>query len=91
MTWSGIENRQNVSNTHDKIFDKISEMGERQAGIATNIVNIKEHLATLNGRVGDVEDQSFQNDKAITMVRTVGSVLFGLAGLGAAVWQAIGG
>ena len=91
MSWDGKENRQNVSNTHEKIFDKLSEMGERQASIATNIVNINDHLKTLNSRVGTVEDQCSDKDKNISIVRTIGLALFGLASLVAAVWQAMAG
>ena len=54
-------------------------------------MKINDHLKTLNSRVGTVEDQCSDNDKNISIVRTIGLALFGLASLVAAVWQAMAG
>jgi len=81
--WDGNK-RRGSDDSHTEILVQLSS-------VATSIEGIEKHLETANDRLEKVESQSVQNDKAIAVVRTVGLVLFGLLGLGAAVWQAIGG
>lgn len=81
--WDG-DKRRGSDDTHTEILVQLSSM-------ATSVEGIEKHLETANDRLDKVEDKSSENDKAIAVVRTVGLVLFGLLGLGAAVWQAVGG
>jgi hypothetical protein len=81
--WDGGK-RRGSDNAHTEILVQLSSM-------ATSVEGIEKHLETSNARLSKVEDESIKNDKSIAIVRTVGLVLFGLLGLGAAVWQAIGG
>jgi hypothetical protein len=81
--WDG-DKRRGSDDAHTEILVQLSSM-------ATSVEGIEKHLETANDRLDKVEDKSSENDKAIAVVRTVGLVLFGLLGLGAAVWQAVGG
>jgi len=81
--WDGGK-RRGSDNAHTEILVQLSSM-------ATSVEGIEKHLETANDRLEKVEVKSVENDKGIAVVRTVGLVLFGLLGLGAAVWQAMGG
>mgnify|MGYP003133617492 CR=1 FL=1 len=81
--WDGKKQRSS-DKAHTEILVQL-------ASVATSVDNIEKHLEVSNDRLDKVEVRSVENDKSIAIVRTVVLVLFGLAGLGAAVWQAIGG